>query len=139
MDCSPPGSSVHGVLQARILEWVASPSPGDLPHPVIEHGSPALQADSLPFAPLGKPHQGSNPQPLHWKRGVLTTDHQGKALFLRLREQLGNFRLVPVGLMSLATKSCSSRRVTDRQRSAQLSTTILQAQGEVPSIESSIN
>ena len=23
MDCSPPGSSVHGVLQARILEWVA--------------------------------------------------------------------------------------------------------------------
>ena len=26
MDCSPPGSSVHGVLQARILEWVAKPS-----------------------------------------------------------------------------------------------------------------
>jgi len=23
MDCSPPGSSVHGILQARILEWVA--------------------------------------------------------------------------------------------------------------------
>ena len=35
MDCSPPGSSVHGILQARILEWVAMPSsrgssqPGD--------------------------------------------------------------------------------------------------------------
>jgi len=27
MDCSPPGSSVHGILQARILEWVAMPSP----------------------------------------------------------------------------------------------------------------
>ena len=26
MDCSPPGSSVHGILQARILEWVATPS-----------------------------------------------------------------------------------------------------------------
>ena len=26
MDCSPPGSSVHGILQARILEWVAMPS-----------------------------------------------------------------------------------------------------------------
>ena len=26
-DCSPPGSSVHGILQARILEWVAMPSP----------------------------------------------------------------------------------------------------------------
>ena len=30
MDCSPSGSSVHGILQARILEWVAIPSPGDL-------------------------------------------------------------------------------------------------------------
>ena len=26
VDCSPPGSSVHGILQARILEWVAMPS-----------------------------------------------------------------------------------------------------------------
>ena len=26
MDCSPPGSSVHGIFQARILEWVAMPS-----------------------------------------------------------------------------------------------------------------
>ena len=25
MDCSPPGSSVHGILQARILEWIAIP------------------------------------------------------------------------------------------------------------------
>ena len=32
MDCSPPGSSVHGILQARILEWVAlSPSRGSSP------------------------------------------------------------------------------------------------------------
>ena len=31
MDCSPPGSSVHGILQARILEWVAMPSSMDLP------------------------------------------------------------------------------------------------------------
>ena len=33
MDCSLPGSSVHGFLQARILEWVAIHSPGDLPSP----------------------------------------------------------------------------------------------------------
>ena len=46
-DCSPPGSSVHGLLQARILEWVAFPSPGDLPDPGIEPESPSLQADSL--------------------------------------------------------------------------------------------
>ena len=36
MDCSPPGSSVHGVLQARILEWLPGPPPGDLPDPGIE-------------------------------------------------------------------------------------------------------
>ena len=35
-DCCPPGSSVHGILQARILEWVAIASPGDLPDPGIE-------------------------------------------------------------------------------------------------------
>ena len=33
MDCSPPGSSVHGILQARILEWVAMPSSGGSSHP----------------------------------------------------------------------------------------------------------
>ena len=44
MDCSPPGSSVHGILQARTLEWVAMPSSGDLPDPGIEptSTSPAL-------------------------------------------------------------------------------------------------
>jgi len=46
MDCSLLGSSVHGIFQARILEWVAFPSAGDLPDPGIKPGSPALQADS---------------------------------------------------------------------------------------------
>ena len=86
--CSPPGSSVHGTIQVRILKWVhfpfsmgssqprdrthisciagrfftswttreaqkywsgcPTPSPGDLPDPGIEPGSPALEADSLP-------------------------------------------------------------------------------------------
>ena len=57
MDCGPPGSSVHGILQARTLEWVAIPSsPGDLPDAEIE---PVFlcplhwQAGSLPFAPPG--------------------------------------------------------------------------------------
>ena len=51
MDCSPPGSSVWGILQARILEWVVIPFSGDLLYPGIEPGSPALQADSLPSEP----------------------------------------------------------------------------------------
>ena len=36
MDCSPPGFSVHGVLQARIQVRLPCPSPGDLPDPGIE-------------------------------------------------------------------------------------------------------
>ena len=39
MDCSPPDSSVHRILQARILEWVVCPAPGDLHDPGIEPAS----------------------------------------------------------------------------------------------------
>ena len=49
MDCNPPGFSVHGIVQARILEWVAVPLPG------IKPESLALQADSLLSEPPGKP------------------------------------------------------------------------------------
>ena len=45
IDCSLPGSSVHEIFQARVLEWVAIPTPGDLPDPKIEPeslASPAL-------------------------------------------------------------------------------------------------
>ena len=62
MDCSTPSSSFRGILQARILEWLPFPSPGDLPDPGIECGSPALQADSLPSAwdgRQGSPNQSS--------------------------------------------------------------------------------
>ena len=55
MDYGRPGSSVHGILQARTLEWVAISFSRDLPDPGIEPGSPALQADSLPTELGGKP------------------------------------------------------------------------------------
>ena len=71
MDHSPPGSSVRGILQARIQE-LPCPPPGDLPDPRIEltslvspalggiffttTGSPALPMDSLPSEPPGKPY-----------------------------------------------------------------------------------
>ena len=51
MDCSLSGFSVHGILQARILEWVAVPFSRDLLNPGIEPRSPTLQADSLPSEP----------------------------------------------------------------------------------------
>ena len=45
--CDRVGSSVHGILQTRMLEWVAMPSSGDLPDPTIDPGSPVLPVDSL--------------------------------------------------------------------------------------------
>ena len=54
MDGSPPDSSVHGILQERILEWVALPFPrGSSRSPGTEPSSPTLQADSLPSEPPG--------------------------------------------------------------------------------------
>ena len=47
VDHSSPGSSVHGILQVRILQWVSMPPPRDLRHPGIEPESPTLKADSL--------------------------------------------------------------------------------------------
>ena len=55
MDCSPPGSSAHKSLQERILEWVAMPSSRGSSQPGIEPRSPALQVNSLPAEPPGKP------------------------------------------------------------------------------------
>ena len=54
VDCSPSGSSLRGILQARVLECVAISFSGDLPNPGIEPGSPAWQPDTLPSEPPGK-------------------------------------------------------------------------------------
>ena len=53
MDCSLPGSSVPGIYQERILEWVIISFSDDRSNPVIKPLSPALQVDSLPTEPLG--------------------------------------------------------------------------------------
>ena len=55
MDCILPRSSVHGILQAKILEWAAIPFSRGLSAPEIELGTPALEEDSLPSEPPGKP------------------------------------------------------------------------------------
>ena len=56
MDCSQPGSSVHGIFQARILEWVAFPTPGDLSDLGIEPVSLVLAAH------------------LHWQEDSITSN-----------------------------------------------------------------
>ena len=55
IDYSPPGSSVHGILQATIPEWVAMPSSRGSSQP-RDRTSVCLQADSLPDELPGKPH-----------------------------------------------------------------------------------
>ena len=59
MDYSLPGSSIHGILQARILEWVATSFSRGSSRPGGRPRSPALQADSLPPEPPGAPVRGS--------------------------------------------------------------------------------
>ena len=60
MDCSPPGSSVHGIIQARILEWVAMPSSRGSSWPrdwiLCPLGLLHWHVGSLPLVPPGKPN-----------------------------------------------------------------------------------
>ena len=91
--CDPMDYTVHGILQARILEWVAVPFSKDLPNPGIEPRSPTLQADSLPAEPQGKPKntgvgslsllqrifltQESNEDLLHYRQILYQLSYQG--------------------------------------------------------------
>ena len=61
MDCSPPGSSVHGILQARILEWVAMPS--------CRKSSPSRDRTLVPVVPAST-------------GGFLTSEPPGSPLLL---------------------------------------------------------
>ena len=55
MDCSLSASSIHGIFQARVLEWISISFSRGSSRPGIEPMSPALQADALPSEPPGKP------------------------------------------------------------------------------------
>ena len=60
MDYGPLGSSVHGIFQTRMLEWVPSPTPGDLPDPGIQPASlasPEFTGGFFVTASLGKPQK----------------------------------------------------------------------------------
>ena len=94
MDCSPPVSSVHGILQARILEWVAIPFPRNLPDPGIEPTSPALQADSSPLN-----HREALSNILKGHKGMIC--RRGKQRFLPVGE-----RKAYLMIHSLKRKNC---------------------------------
>ena len=104
MDCS--ASSVHGILQARILEWVVMPTPGDLPNPGIKPRSPSLQVDSLPSELPGKPvntgagslsllqgiflTQESNHSLLHCRWILYQQSYQGSPIIHNKNDQMNN-------------------------------------------------
>ena len=88
-DCSPPGSSLHRILQARILEWVAMPSSrGSIPDPGIEPAS--LTSHALAggfFMTVREPHlhisklsEGALLKPLNNQNQCLFSKEISKAI-----------------------------------------------------------
>ena len=91
--CDPVGHTVHGILQATILEWVAFSFSRGSSNPGIEPRSPKLQVDSLPAEPPGKPKntgvgslsllqrilptQDSNQDLLHFRQILYQLSYQG--------------------------------------------------------------
>ena len=98
--CTHMDYTVHGIPQARTVEWVALPFPGDLPNPEIEPRSPAFREDSLPAEPLGKAKstgvgslsilqgifltQESNCGLLHCRQILYQLSYQGSFMFISL-------------------------------------------------------
>ena len=76
MGCSPPGSSVHGILQKEYWYALPLPSPVDLPNPGIKPRCPALQAKSL----LSKPPRKHLLIPNHQNQGKKKKPSRNKAV-----------------------------------------------------------
>ena len=87
----PIDYTVHGILQARILAWVAFPFSRGSSHPRIEPRSPTLQADSLPAEPPGKP-KSTGVGSLSLLQGIFPTQlsNQGALLCRRILYQLSH-------------------------------------------------
>ena len=104
MDCSPPGSSVHGILQARILGWVAIPfSRGSSP-PRSSHISYDffIEADSLPTESVGKSSRSGR---CVWKWPNITVSWEPNPVTGRLLPLL--FRLSAMSDSFMTPMDCS--------------------------------
>ena len=129
VDCSPPGSS-PSMEFSRQEYWsgLPFPSPGDLPDPGIEPGSPALQADALTSQPPGKPHMYKEPSKLntqssrkqakemkcHW-RGYTNDKHTKRYLILlaitHLSKWLNTSNLINI-YNTKCYQACRENRIT---------------------------
>ena len=104
MDYSPPGSSVHGILQAKYWSGLPFPSPGDLLDPGIKPGSPALQADSLLSEPTGKP-------PVQNKKLATTTKKWWTSGFYKKREVLERYVTIETEMGMITSRKQGSHRL----------------------------
>ena len=90
-----------GILQARTLEWVVMPSPGDLPNPGIDPRSPLLQADYLLSEPPREP-KNDGVDSLSFLQGIFLTQelNQGFKHWRQILYQL-SYQDAPASLYSL--------------------------------------
>ena len=89
MDCSPPGSPLHGILQARILEWVPMPSSSRSCQPKAQNQVSVLCAASLPSEPPGIPYFTSSKSQIltsfnEWEKHRDITDLWGWLISVQL-------------------------------------------------------
>ena len=92
MDCSPPGFSVHGILQIRILEyWVAIPFSRGFSRPRDRPGSPELQADYLPYEPTRNifPLFGRQQSQVEMRIALIYNSRRGLGKFVRCQRRFG--------------------------------------------------
>ena len=113
LECSPPGSSVHGYSPMRSQEYwsgLPCPPPGDLPNPGIKFRSPSLQEESLPSEPPGKPMktgmgslslpqrifltQGLNWCLLHCRQIIYPLSYQGRPSHLSIFINWNSFMII---------------------------------------------
>ena len=107
----PMDYTVHRLLQARILEWVVFPSAGDLSNPRIEPRSRALQVDSLPAEPPGKPKNTGVGSPSLLKWIFLTQESNWGLLHCRWILYQLSHRGSPLGAGNQRSSRKSSQQV----------------------------
>ena len=99
MDCSPQGSSLHGISQARIQEWVAISFSRGFPDPGIQHASLALAGRFFTTGPPGKPLLGYCKSP-NWSGFAFTLIFLQSVLFAAVEESIQNLCLKRLFLCS---------------------------------------
>ena len=117
MDCSLPGSSVHGISQVRVLQWVTISFSWDLPNPGTEPTSLYLlhwQVDSFPLS-----HQGSTYICIHTQIYIYIYIHHSFVLTASTPNSI--FDLSPLSLLSTASLTLATLRNFSKRKNQLLS------------------